>query len=281
MDDLFTVSEIARRRSRNRAMICTLSAPRKHCRLLAVLSLMLGCAAVSQAMADQLILQGSTTFNRRVMEPHETEIEAKSGHDITVIPNRTMLGIIALMEGRAHMAMTSASLESEVSKLKKILPGLDYDRLKTFEISSTRVAFVVNPANPVRTATLAQITKIVSGEITNWRALGGNDAPIRMIVVGGGGGVVTTVETELLNGHSVRGPNIIYVRTALQLTGVVEQEPNALGMAQLALAKQKGLPEIVTEKPVEQTLSLITLGEPTTAMKAVIDAARAAIEKTM
>jgi hypothetical protein len=41
------------------------------------------------------------------------------------------------------------------------------------------------------------------------------------------------------------------------------------------------LPEIVTEKPVEQTLSLITLGEPTAAMKAVIDAARAAIEETL
>jgi phosphate transport system substrate-binding protein len=262
-------------------MIGNVQTPRKHRLPLAVLSLMLGFVAFSQAVADQLILQGSTTFNRRIMEPHETEIEAKSGHDITVIPNRTMLGIIALMEGRAHMAMTSASLESEVSKLKKILPGLDYERLKTFEISSTRVAFAVNPANPVRKATLDQVRKILTGEVTNWSALGGKDAPIRMIVVGGGGGVVTTVETELLNGQSVRGPNIIYVKTALQLTGVVEQEPNALGIAQLALVKQKGLPEIVTEKPVEQTLSLITLGEPTGAMKAVIDAARAAVEKTM
>ena len=91
----------------------------------------------------------------------------------------------------------------------------------------------------------------------------------------------TTVESELLDGKPIHGPNIIYVRTALQLTGIVEQEPNALGIAQLSLAKQKGLPEIVTERPVEQTLSLITLGEPTPAMKAVIDAARAAVEKTM
>ena len=71
------------------------------------------------------------------MEPHEAAIEAKSGQDITVIPNRTMLGIIALMEGRAHMAMISASLESEIGKMKKAMPGLDYDRLKAFEISST------------------------------------------------------------------------------------------------------------------------------------------------
>ena len=188
------------------------------------------------------------------MEPHEAAIEAKSGQEITVIPNRTMLGIIALMEGRAHMAMISASLESEVGKLKKAMPGLDYDRLKVFEIASTRVAFVVNPANPVRKASLDQIKKVLTGEITNWSALGGKDAPIRLVIVGGGGGVVTTVESELLDGQPVHSPNIIYVKTALQLIGIVEQEPNALGIAQLSLARQKGLPEIVTERPVEQTL---------------------------
>lgn len=245
------------------------------------LTLVLGVTIVSQAVADPLILQGSTTFNRRIMEPHEAAIEAQSGQEITVIPNRTMLGLIALLEGRAHLAMLSASLESEIGKMKKVMPGLDYDRLKEFEISSTRVAFVVNPLNPVRKASLQQMTKVLTGEITNWSALGGRNAPIRMIIVGGGGGVVTSIESELLNGTPVRGPNIIYVRTALQLVGVVEQEPNAVGFAQLSLAKQKSLPEIATDKPVEQRLSLITLGEPTPAMKAVIDAARTAVEQAM
>ena len=246
-------------------------------------ALAIGCltAVGPQAFADPLILQGSTTFNRRIMEPYEAAIEAKSGQDITVIPNRTMLGLIALMEGRAHMAMISASLESEIVKMKRAMPGLDYDRLKEFEIASTRVAFVVNAANTVRQASLHQIKKILTGQIANWSELGGSNAPIRIVIVGGGGGVVTTIESELLNGQPVRAPNIIYVRTALQLTGIVEQEPNAVGMAQLSLARQKGLPEIVTEKPVEQTLSLITLGEPTPAMKSVIDAARTAAGMAM
>jgi phosphate transport system substrate-binding protein len=246
-----------------------------------ILAIVVTAASLSQATAEPLILQGSTTFNRRVMEPHEVAIETKSKQEITVIPNRTMLGIIALLEGRAHMAMTSASLDSEVGKLKKVMPGLDYDRLKIFEITSTRVAFVVNAANPVRKASIEQLKKILTGEITNWRDLGGKDAPIRVAVVGGGGGVITTVEAELLDNQPVRGPNILYVRTALQLVGVMEQEPNAFGMAQLSLARQKGLPELVTDRPVEQMLGLITLGEPTPAMKSVIDAARAAVDKSM
>jgi phosphate transport system substrate-binding protein len=175
----------------------------------------------------------------------------------------------------------SASLDSEVGKLRKAMPGLDYDRLKPFEISSTRVAFIVHPSNSVRKASLEQIKKILTGEITDWAALGGKPETIRVITVGGGGGVVTTVESELLGGHAIHGPNILYVRTALQLIQIIEQTPNAFGMAQLSLARQKGLPEIVTEQPVEQSLSLITQGEPTAAMKAVIDATRQVVDKSM
>jgi phosphate transport system substrate-binding protein len=259
-----------------------IAAKQIRCHTVATLVLMSMSAALAQAAsADPLILQGSTTFNRLVMEPHEATIEAMSKQEITVIPNRTMLGIIALMEGRAHMAMTSASLESEISRLKKAMPGLDYDRLRAFEISSTRIAFITHPSNHVRKASLDQMKKVMTGEITNWRVLGGKDAPIRIVTVGGGGGVVTTIESELLDGKAVHAPNILYCRTALQLIQIVEQEKDALGFAQLSLAKQKGLPEIVTERPVGQSLSLITLGAPTPAMKAVIDAARAAVEKAM
>ena len=238
-------------------------------------------AAISAAAADPLIVQGSSTFNRKVMEPHETAIETASGQQITVIPNRTMLGIIALFEGRAHMAMLSATLESEVSRLQKSMPGLDYGRLREFEVSSVRVAFVVHQSNKVRKLTLEQMKKIMTGELTNWSALGGKDAPIRLIIVGGGGGVITSVEASLLDGKQVHAPNILYVKTAVQLIQVVEQESNALGFAQLSLARQKGLPELVTDRPVEQTLSLVTLGDPTPAMQAVIKAARQAVADAM
>jgi phosphate transport system substrate-binding protein len=179
------------------------------------------------------------------------------------------------------MAMASASLESEVVKLRKVMPGLDYSKLKSFEISTTRVSFVVHQANPVRKISLASMKKVLTGEITNWKDLGGNDMPIRLVIVGGGGGVITSVETQMLDGHTVSAPNILYVKTAIQLVQIVEQERNSLGFAQLALTRQKGIPEILTEKPVEQTLSLITLGEPTPAMQAVIEAARQAVADSM
>jgi len=252
------------------------------CKLtLAVVLALMATAAVTQAFAETFIIQGSTTFSRRLMEPYKSVIEADSKHDLTIIPNKSMPGLIALMEGRAHMAMISASLSSEVEQIKKIMPGLAYDRLQVHSIVSTRIAIATHPSNMVRKTTLNQIRKVLLGQISNWSELGGKDQPIRVVLVGGGGGVTTVIESELLNGRLPEGPHIIYVKTPVQLVQVIEQEPGALGFAQLALTKQRGLPELRTEAPIEQTLSLVTFGDPTPAMKAVIEAARRAAEKVM
>jgi phosphate transport system substrate-binding protein len=247
------------------------------------LAIAVAAAAVlvsSMAAAQPIIVQGSTTFNRRVMEPHQAEIEAASGQHLTVIPNKTTPGLVALVEGRAQMTMISAPLASEIQELHKVLPNCPCDRLKGFEITSTRVAIGVHPSNPVRQASLDTLMKVVRGEITNWRELGGPDLPIR-VALAAGGGIVAVVETELLGGQRPVLKNMIYVNTPVQLVQVMEQEPGVLGFAQLSLVKQRGLPEIATERPLQTTLNLVTLDEPSPAMRAVIEAARRIANRAM
>lgn len=245
---------------------------------------LLGCLLagfVTLANAETLIVQGSTTFARNLMEPYHALIEAKSGHELTVIPNKSTPGLIALLEGRAHLAMISAHLDAEVDTLRKALPGLALDNLRAFEIARSRIAVVVNRANPVRALKREVTAQILRGEITNWKALGGPDLPIRVVLVGGGGGLTVAVQSELLSGQAVKSPNAIYVKTPVQLVQVVEQEPGALGFAQVALAKQRGTPEIALDKPLEQFLVIVTAGEPTPAMRAVIDATRSVAEERL
>ena len=249
--------------------------------VVACASLMIA-AGFSAALADPLIIQGSTTFARRVMEPHQAAIEAASGQELTVIPNKSTPGLVALLEGRAHMAMISAPLQSEIDLLQKSMAGLPYDRLRAFEVFRAPVAIAVHPSNPVRKASRDSITRILTGDITNWKALGGPDMPLKIILVNGGGGVTVVVETELLKGQRVPAPNVIYVKTPVQLVQVVEQDPAAIGFAQLTLARQRKLQEIVLDNPIEQQLSLVTFGEPTAAISSVIKAVqRIAAERLM
>jgi hypothetical protein len=50
--------------------------------------------------------------------------------------------------------MISAPLETEVALIEKVMPGLSFEKLRAFEIDRSRVSFPINPANPVRSATL-------------------------------------------------------------------------------------------------------------------------------
>jgi phosphate transport system substrate-binding protein len=228
-----------------------------------------------------VIIHGSTTFARLIMEPHKGTIEQLSKHEITLIPNKSLPGLIALIEGRAQMSMISSPLKSDIIALEKVMPGLDYGRLQAHAIHTTRIAIAIHHTNGVRQTSLDQIRKVLSREITNWSALGGRNIPIRIVVVGGGGGVTTAVESELLDGERVRGPNVVIVRTPVQLVQVVQQEPGAMGFAQLALVKERRLPELVTDTPIEQTLSFVTLGDPTPTLRDIIEATRGVAEKMM
>ena len=228
----------------------------------------------SFAFADLISLHGSSTFNRELLEGKRAEVEKMAGHTLRIVPNRTALGLEALHDGRADMAMISAPLEEELERLGAKSDIVLNNRFVPHLISTTRVAVGVHPENPVRKATLEQLTKVLIGDISDWSELGGKNWPIRVVFVGEGGGVQSSVESVLLKGKELNPAHVLFVRTAVQLAWVVEQHPNTLAFGQFALLKQRSIPEIETDGYIEQPLSLVTRGRPTPAMEAVIGALR-------
>ena len=146
--------------------------------------------------------------------------------------------------------------------------------MKAFEIARTRAALVIHPDNPVRAARLQDIGKILTGEISNWKQLGGPDLPIRVVAVREGGGVLASVEARLLGAAHISAPDTIRVQVGTQIVKVVAQEPGAIGITQLAIVKSSSAVELVTDEPIEQILSLVSLDDPSPAASAVIEAFR-------
>ena len=227
--------------------------------------------------AETLILQGSSTFNSYLMLPYQHDIEAAAGHTLKVIPNKSSTGLIALLEGRAHLAMISASLESELAQLQPSRPDLPYHLLHSYLISKVRIAFSINRDNPVRSVTLPQIRQVLGGEIDNWRELGGPDLPIQVVSVNDGGGVNRTIEDTLFKGRRITPRHPINVEFGSQVPTAVEQNRGALGLAQLSEVRRHGLSELKTKQFIEQSLYLISLNEPSDAMGEVINATRSVV----
>lgn len=150
--------------------------------------LVTGTGSVQLAFSENLVLQGSTTFATGLVQPYGNAIESQTGLHLEVIPNKSNLGLIALFEGKADLAMISTTLEKEVEILRRSNLDLRFDRLRTFEIARTRAALVVHPSNPIRSVRLEDVRKILTGEITSWRQLGGPELTIRVVAVREGGG---------------------------------------------------------------------------------------------
>jgi phosphate transport system substrate-binding protein len=224
--------------------------------------------------ASGFIVQGSTTFTHRVMEPYQGAIEKAAGVKLTVVPSKSSLGLLALFEKRGNFAMISGPLDNEIGELKTTHPALAFDRLETFEVTNTRMAFAVNKVNPVNAVTDDKMRQILLGAITNWHDVGGPDEPIRIVMVRGGGGVQASIEDEFLHGKHITAPNPVVVQISSQVIKVTEQLPGALGLSQLGIVAKSTAHELKTEHPIVQRLALVTLGDPTPAMRQVIDAAR-------
>jgi ABC-type phosphate transport system substrate-binding protein len=241
--------------------------------------LFLACTAAilcggATARAEPLTIQGSSTFSANLLAPNQAIIEALSGQSLKIVGIRSDIGLLRLLAGQAEFAAISSSLQRAIEALRPSNPELPYDRLVAYPVSRVRVAFAVHPSNPVRKADMGVLRRVLSGETVSWSELGGPDQPIRVAYVQTGGGVTLCVSAQLFDGRPLMPASPIRVAFGSQVVKVVEQEPRALGVAQLGLVRQHQLPELATDHAIEQELSLVTLGEPSPAQQAVINAVR-------
>jgi ABC-type phosphate transport system substrate-binding protein len=242
--------------------------------LRAILISVVGLSGSAGTRAELLTIQGSSIVGAQILIPNQGRIESLSAQSLKIVSVRSDFGLLRLLRGQSEFATISTSLPRAIESVRPSRPDLPYDKLIAFPVSQVRVAFVVNPSNPIRKSDLHVIRQILSGEVTNWKSLGGPDLPIRVAYVHNGGGVTLCVAGELFGGKPITPAYPIRVAFGVQVVKVVEQEPSALGLAQFGLAKEHQLPELITDQIIEQKLSLVTLGEPTPGQQAVINAVR-------
>ena len=233
-----------------------------------------GMSNFSQAIEASIRVQGATTFNSEILVLHRAAIEKTIGRELLVVANKSSWGLLALIDQRADVAMISAPLLSEIAAARKLQPHASFDQLREFRIASTRVAFVVHPQNPLKHLPFETVAQILTGRISNWKAVGGPDRPIVVVAVKEGGGTVVAVRAQML-GDAALAARAIRLENANHVFKAVAQEPGAIGIAQLGLVRGADLHELKTERHVEQPLSFVTMGEPSQAVMAVINTTRA------
>ena len=95
------------------------------------------------------------------------------GGDQTVAHTKTYTSFRNLLDGKCDLIFTTPLSASQLQDMER-----EGFRHEAEPVAGEGFVFVVNKDNPVDTLTIEQIKGIYSGEITNWKEVGGNDAEI-------------------------------------------------------------------------------------------------------
>ncbi len=179
-------------------------------------------APAETTVSGTVSTDGSTSMEKVINSLGESFMAMNKNVKFTYNPTGSGSGIQAVTDGRCDIGLSSRALKDDekASGLTETILALD------------GIAIVVNPENPVSDLDVDTIAKIYTGEITNWKDVGGNDAEIVLIGREAGSGTRDGFESITDTKDACQ------YRQELTSTGdvinTVSQNPDAIGYASLS-----------------------------------------------
>lgn len=193
------------------------------------LGLLTGCTNVGGGggLSGVVNMDGSTSMEKVMGALAEAFMDGSGTVTVNFSGTGSSAGITAARDGTAHIGLAS----------RKLKPQEEASGLIGTTVALDGIAIVVNPSNPVSDLTMEQITALATGEITNWKEVGGNDAPVVMIGREAGSG--TRDGFESITGTKDKSRYQNELTSTGDVIANVSSNPNAIGYTSLASVNEK------------------------------------------
>ena len=202
-----------------------------------------GCGGTKEETAGTVTTDGSTSMEKVMGYLSESYMEENSGVKVTYNPTGSGSGIQAVEEGRCDIGLSSRNLKDD-EKAKGLTETI---------VAIDGIAIIVNPQNTVEDLTVEQIGKIYTGEVSNWKDVGGQDAPI--VIIGREAASGTRDGFESITKTKDKCKYSQELTSTGDVIQTVSSNPNAIGYASLAAVKDtvKTL-KVEGVEPTEETI---------------------------
>ena len=175
-------------------------------------------------LSGNVATDGSTSMEKIIGSLGEAFMEMNPDVNVTYNPTGSGTGIQAAIDGTCDIGLSSRALkDEEKASLTETIVALD------------GIAIIVNPANPVSDLSVEQIAQIYTGEITNWKDVGGDDLEISLIGREAGSGTRDGFET--ITGTKEACKYNQELTSTGDVITTVAGNPNAIGYASLSAVK--------------------------------------------
>jgi phosphate transport system substrate-binding protein len=138
--------------------------------------------------------------------------------NIVVDRGGSLQGLIAVKRGAIDLAAMTRDLTNDEDSVA----------MHNFLVARGNITIIVNKLSPIKNLTQAQVKAIFKGDVTNWKSLGGSDAPINVISREYGSSTRQYVEDVLLEGAEFTS-NIKELSTTRLVANAVATDPFAVG----------------------------------------------------
>lgn len=177
-------------------------------------------APAAAELSGKVTTGGSTSMEKVIGALQEAFMEQNGGVDVTYDPTGSGAGITGAQEGSLDIGLSSRTLKDGETGVSATVIALD------------GIGIIVNNANTVEDLTTDQIAAIATGEVTNWKEVGGPDAEIVMIGREAGSGTRDGFESILKVSDKCKYAQELTATGAV--IAAVQANENAIGYASLA-----------------------------------------------
>lgn len=251
---------------------------------------LLGISSLWAQQEGSLQIKGSDTMVNLGQAWAEVFMQKYPESSAAITGGGSGTGIAAILNGTCDIAQSSREVKQK---------ELDEAKKQGFEIVQIQagidaLAVVVSPANPVGQLTIAQLSDIFTGKITDWSQAGGQKGAILVLSRERNSGTHVYFLEHVVRRGNAGGPEefapfVLMMPSSQAIIEEVAQNSNAIGYAGMGYVNEKVkavavakdekspfvLPQLESAKkgqyPVARPLWLLTRGQPQGWVKTFVD----------
>lgn len=197
-------------------------------RLLAALALPVPCV-----LGGEITVKGSDTMVILGQKWAEVYMRAHPESKVQVTGGGSGTGFAALQNRQTDIA--NASRKIRAKETEQCIRAFG-KRPREYPVALDGLSIYVHASNPIEALSLEEIRDIFTGKITNWKELGGKDAPIILYSRENSSGTYEFFKEHVLQGRDFSAKAQTLAGTA-QVLQQVSQDPNAIGYGGAAYGK--------------------------------------------